>query len=138
MPRIKGPPEGKSPARDESRTTAEHVTLDAFFKVFKESLEIQNQRFEKLEQRFDELTEKMDVIDQRYKVQDQRFEHREQPFQRRDETSVEMKEDFRSNCQTGGLPGQQARPKGEDANSEESGESEDDSTADGEVRVTPS
>ena len=134
----KSPPEGKSPARDESRTTAEPITLDAFFKVFKESLEIQNQRF-------DELITRMDVIDQRYKDQDRRFqeqdqhfEHREQPFQRRDENSVEIKEDFGRNCKTGALPGQQARPEGEDAYSEESGESEDDSTADGRKGVTPS
>ena len=70
--------------------------------------------------------------------QDRRFEHREQPFQRRDEKSVEMKEDLRRKCKTGCLPGQQARPEGEDAYSEESGESEDDSTADGGKRVTPS
>ena len=38
LPRTKGLPEGKSPARDES-TTAEALTLDAFFKVFKESTE---------------------------------------------------------------------------------------------------
>ena len=130
MPRIKSPPEDKSPARDESRTTAEPITLDAFFKVFKESLKIQNQRFY-------ELTERMDVIDQRckhqdrcFQEQDQRFEHREQLFQRRDEKSVEMK-DLPRNSKTGGLPGQQARPEDEDAYSEESGESEDDSTADG-------
>ena len=49
-----------------------------------------------------------------------------------------MKQDLRRNCKTGGLPGQQARPEGDDAYSEESGESEDDSTADGEIRVTPS
>ena len=74
------------------------MTLDAFFKVFKESLEIQNQRF-------DELITRMGVIDQRdkdqdwcFQEQDQRFEHREQPFQRRDETSVEMKEDLGRNC----------------------------------------
>ena len=42
-----------------------------------------------------------------------------------------MKEDLGRNCKTGGLPGQQARPEGEDAYSEESGESEDDPTADG-------
>ena len=78
----------------------------------------------------------MDVIDKRYKdqyrrfqEQDRRFEHRDQLFQRRDEKSVEMKEYFGRNCKTGGLPGQQARPEGEDAYSEESGESEDDSTA---------
>ena len=137
MPRIKGPTEGKSPARDESRITAEPITLDAFFKVFKESFEIQNQRF-------DELIIRMDVIDQRYKDQDWRFQeqdkrfgHREQPFQRRDEKSVEMK-DLPRNCKTGGLPGQLSRPEGEDANSEESGESEDDSTADGGESVTPS
>ena len=110
MPLIKGPLEGKSPARDESRTTAEPITLDAFFKVFKESLEIQNQHF-------GELTETMDAIDQRYneqdrrfQEQDQRFEQREQSFQRRDEKSVEMKEDIGRNCKTEGLPGQQARP----------------------------
>ena len=56
---------------------------------------------------------------------------------RRDATSAEMK-DLQSNCQTEGLPGQQACVEGEDACSEESGESEDDSTVDGEVRVTPS
>ena len=91
-----------------------------------------------MNQRFDELTERMNVIDKRYKEQDrrfqeqdQRFEHLEQPFQRRDERSVEMKYDLPCNCKTGGLPGQQARPEGEDAYSEESGESEDDSTADG-------
>ena len=56
MPPIKGHPEGKSPARDESRTTAEPITMDAFFKVFEESLEIQNQRF-------GELIEKIDVTD---------------------------------------------------------------------------
>ena len=49
-----------------------------------------------------------------------------------------MKEDLRSNCQTEGLPGQQMHPEGEDAYSEGSGESEYDSTADGELRVTPS
>ena len=74
VPRIKGPPEGKSPGRDEAKESAEPVTLDAFFKVFKESTEKLEQRFKdqdlKLERRFDELTEKMDVIDQRYKVQD--------------------------------------------------------------------
>ena len=59
MPRIKGPLEGKRPGRDESRTTEEPITLDAFFKVFKESLEIQNQRF-------GELIKIMDVIDKRY------------------------------------------------------------------------
>ena len=86
----------------------------------------------------------MDVIDQRYKDQDRRFQEqdhrfelREQPFQRRDEKSVEMK-DLLRNCKTGGLSGQQARPQGEDAYSEESGESEDDSTADGGKSVTPS
>ena len=91
MPWIKGPPEGKSPARDESRTTEEPITLDAFFKAFKDGTEIQNQRF-------GELIEKMDVMDKRYKdqdwrfqEQDQRFEPREQLFQRRDEKSVEMK-----------------------------------------------
>ena len=96
----------KRPARDESRTTEEPITLDAFFKVFKESLEIQNQRF-------GELIEKMDVIDKWYKdqdrhfqEQDQRFEPREQLFQRQDEKSVEMKEDLGRNCKTGGLPGQ--------------------------------
>ena len=46
-----------------------------------------------------------------------------------------MKEDLESNCKTGGLPGQQARPQGEDAYREESSESEDDSTG---KRVTPS
>ena len=65
MPRIKGLPEGKSPARHESRT-AEPITLDAF-KAFKESIEKQDQRFKeqalKMNQRFDELTETMDVID---------------------------------------------------------------------------
>ena len=66
MPRIKGPPEDKSPARDESRTTAEPITQEAFFKLLKESLEIQNQRF-------DELITKMDVIDKRYN-QDRRFQ----------------------------------------------------------------
>ena len=108
--RPSSPPEGKSPARDDSRTTGERITLYAFFKVLKESLEIQNQRFEehdlkfnqrfeehnlKLNQRFIELAERMDVIDKRYKdqdrhflEQDQRFEHRERPFQRRDEKSV--------------------------------------------------
>ena len=45
-------------------------------------------------------------------------------------------EDVGSNCHTEGLPGQQARTEGEDAYSEESGESEDDLAADGEVRVT--
>ena len=49
-----------------------------------------------------------------------------------------MNEDLRSNRLTEGLPGQQARPEGEDAYSEEFGESEDDCTTDGEVRVTPS
>ena len=138
MPRIKGPLEGKSPARDESRTTEEPITLVVLFKVFKESLEIQNQRF-------GELITRMDVIDKRYKdqdrrfqEQDQRFEHREQPFQRRVDKSVEMKEDLQRNCKTGGLPCQQARPQGEDVYSEESGESEDDSTADGGESVTPS
>ena len=99
-----------------------------------------------MNQRFDELIKRMDVIDKRYKDQDrrfqeqdnQRFEPREQLFQRRDEKSVEMKEDNGRNCKTGGLPGQQARPQGEDAYSEESGESEDDSTADGGESVTPS
>ena len=87
----------------------------------------------------------MDVIDKRYKdqdrrfqEQDQRFEPREQLFQRRDEKSVKTKEDLARNCKTGGLPGQQARPQGEDAYSEECGESENDSTADGEKSVTPS
>ena len=97
-----------------------------------------------MNQCFDKFTERMDVIDKRYKdrdwrfqEQDQRFEHLEQLFQRRDEKSVEMK-DLRRNCKTGGLPGQQARPEGEDAYSEESGESEDDSTTDEGKRVTPS
>ena len=58
-------------------------------------------------------------------------------FIRRDKKSVEMK-DFRRNCKTGGLLGQQARHEGEDACSEESDESEDDSIPDGETRVTPS
>ena len=49
-----------------------------------------------------------------------------------------MKEDLWRNCKTGGLPDQQARTQGEDAYSEESGESEDDSTADGKKSVTPS
>ena len=49
-----------------------------------------------------------------------------------------MKEDIGRNCKMGGLPGQQARPQGEKAYSEESGESEDDSTADGGERVTSS
>ena len=87
----------------------------------------------------------MDVIDKRWKDQDQRFqkqdrcfENLEQPFQKRDEKSIEMKEDLRRNCKTGGLPGQQARPEGEDAYAEESGESDDDSTAYGEKGVTPS
>ena len=44
MPRTKGLQEGKSPARDESGS-AEPITLDAFFKAFKESLEKQDQRF---------------------------------------------------------------------------------------------
>ena len=124
MSRIRSTLEGTSPERDKSRTAEEPITLGAFFNVFKESLEIQNQHF-------GELTEKMDAIDKRYKYQDQRFEPREQFFQRRDETSVEMKEDLGLNCKTEGLPGQQARPEGEDAYSEESGESENDSTADG-------
>ena len=108
MPPIKDLPEGKSPAGDESRT-AEPITLDAFFKTFKESTEKQDQRFKeqdlKMNQRFNELITRMDVIDQRYKdqdrcfqEQDQRFEHLEQPFQRREETSVEMKEDLGRNC----------------------------------------
>ena len=46
--------------------------------------------------------------------------------------------DIRSICKTGDLTDQQARPEGEDAYSEESGESEDDSAADGEIRATPS
>ena len=50
------------PVRDVSRTTAEPITLDPFFKVFKESLGIQNRLF-------GELTERMDVIDQRCKDQ---------------------------------------------------------------------
>jgi len=37
-----------------------NLTLDAFFKVFKESMD-------KLNQRFDELILRMDVIDERYK-----------------------------------------------------------------------
>ena len=81
----------------------------------------------------------MDVIDKRYKDQDRRFqeqdqrlEHREQLFQRRNEKSVEIKKYFGRNCKTGGLPGQQARPEGED------GASEDDSTADGGESATSS
>ena len=46
--------------------------------------------------------------------------------------------DLRSNRQTEGLPGQQTRPEGDDEDSKESGESEDDYTADWEVRVTRS
>ena len=46
--------------------------------------------------------------------------------------------DLHRNCKTGGVPGQQAYPEGEDAYSEEPGESEDDSTTDGEKSVTPS
>ena len=57
---------------------------------------------------------------------------------KRDATYDEMKEDLRSNCQTEGLPGTQACPESEDAYSKESGESEDDPTANEEVRVTPS
>ena len=45
-----------------------------------------------------------------------------------------MKEDLGRNCKTGGLPGQQTRPEGEDAYSEESGESEDDFTVDWEKK----
>ena len=138
MPRIKGPLEGKSPVRDESRTAEEPITLDAFFKVFKESLQIQNQRFGELTEKKDATGKRYIDQDQRFQEQDQRFEHREQPFQRRDEKSVEMKENFGRNCKTGGLPGQQGRPEGEDEYSEESGESEDDSTADGGESVTPS
>ena len=56
MPRIKGLPEGKSPARDESRTV-EPITLDAFFKAFEESTEKQDKRSKdqdlKMNQRFD-------------------------------------------------------------------------------------
>ena len=130
MPRIKGAPEGKSPARGESRKTAEPITLDAFIKVFKESLEIQNQRFDK-------FITRMDVIDQRYKDQDRRFQEQDQRFEHREQQSIEMT-DLGRNCKTGGLPGQQARPQGEDAYSEESGESEDDSTADEGKSVTPS
>ena len=138
MPRVKGPLEGKSHARDESRITEEHITLDAFFEVLEESLEIQNQVF-------GELIEKIDVIDKRPKDQDRRFqerdqrlEPREQLFQRRDDKSVEMKQDLRRNCKTGGLPGQQARPEDEDAYGEGSGESEDNSTADEGKHVAPS
>ena len=76
--------------------------------------------------------------DRRFQEQDQRLEHGEQLFQKRNEKSVEIKEDFGRNCKTEGLPGQQARPEGEDAYSEESGESEDDSTADGGKSATPS
>ena len=90
LPRIKGPPEGKRPA-----------------KVFKESLEIQNQRFS-------ELIEKMDVMGKRYKDHDRRFQQQDQRFEPR-EKSVEMKEDLGRNSATGGLTGQQARPQGEDA-----------------------
>ena len=130
IPRIKGPLEGKSPARDESRTTAEEpITLDTFFKVSKESLQIQNKRFGELTEKKDATGKRHKDQDQRFQEQDQRFEPREQLFQRRDEESVEMKEDLGRNCKTGGLPGQQARPQGEDAYIEESGDSEDDSNA---------
>ena len=84
MPRIKGPPEGKSPTRDESRTTTKPITLDAFFKVFKESMDKLNQHFDeqdlKLNQRFDELILRMDAIDTRYKDQDRRFQKQDQLF----------------------------------------------------------
>ena len=139
IPRIKGPLEGKSPARDESRTTAEEpITLDTFFKVSKESLQIQNKRFGELTEKKDATGKRHKDQDQRFQEQDQRFEPREQLFQRRDEKSVEIEEDFGRNCETGGLSDQQTRPQGEDAYSEESGESEDDSTADGGESVTPS
>ena len=63
MPWIKGLPEGKSPARDECGS-AEPITLDTFFKAFKESTEKQDKRFKdqhlKMDQRFDELTEIME------------------------------------------------------------------------------
>lgn len=51
---------------------------------------------------------------------------------RRQATSVQTK-DIRSKPQREGLPGKQARSEGEDTDSKE-----DDSTADGEVRRTPS
>lgn len=50
---------------------------------------------------------------------------------------VHMEEDLRSDCQTEGLPGQQARPDGKDAYSEGSGKLKYDSTAYGEITVTP-
>lgn len=53
-----------------------------------------------------------------------------------DPKSVEKKDDLRSYGKTEGVPGGQARPEGNDADSKESGESEADSTADEEVRVT--
>ena len=70
MPPLEGPQEDKSPTRDESRGTTEPISVDVFSKVFKNSME-------KLEKRFEE--------------QDHRFENLEQPFQRWDVTSVEMK-----------------------------------------------
>ena len=115
MPRQEGSSEGSNPTHDASRATAQPISLD-IFTVFIEN-------FEKLEQRFEK--------------QDQRFEKQDQRLDEQNPKYVHMKGYLRSNCQTKGLPRQQARPEGEDAYSDESGESEDDSTADGEVRVTP-
>ena len=106
MPRLGGLSEGSTPTQDASKATAEPISLDAFLKVFKGSIEKQDKRFQNLEQSFEKQY-------QRYK-------------------------EPRSNRQMEGLPGQQAGPGDEEAYSEESGELEDDSTADGEVTVTPS
>ena len=94
---------------------------------------------------FDRINQLLDRMEKRFMEQDPRedqsfnesIDRMDECFMIRDATSVEMK-DLRSNCQTEGIPGQQARVEGEDAYSEESGESEDDSTVDGVVRVTPS
>ena len=67
----RGPPEGKSPARVETRINTEPISLDAFFKVFKESMEKKDLE---LDQRFDELITRMDAIDQRFKNQDRCFQ----------------------------------------------------------------
>ena len=134
MPRIKGPPEGKSPARDESTTTVEPITLDAFLKVFKESLEIQNERFDKLIQEWTSSTKGTRIKIGASKNRISALSIANSSFKDGLRSPVEMK-DLRRNCKTGVLPGQQARFEGEGAYSEDSGESEDDSSADGEKRV---
>ena len=80
-------------------------------------------------------TEKPITLDALTQLQDQRFkEHINCMYQRFDG----FIDDLRRDRQSEALPGQQARPEGEDAYNEESGELEHESTADGEIRVTRS